>query len=464
MSSISVNTNTGQPVSITGLASGFDTAAIINALITAERVPITHLTTQQEKLLAQQEQLRTAQLGLQQVSFSAAEFELPSLFETTQTVTSSEPQRIAAVATAGAAIGGYQVEVKQLANSAQRTFAFTSPAGEDTVTIDGHEYKLAEGASAKELAKKINADSTATVYAAALNSETIVFSTRTTGATGAEFIKVSDTAGALTEKAGTAKEGKNAEYSVDGVEGTSKTNTVTEAIAGVTLTFGGITTIAGPVTVDVLAPGPSTSAVEAQVQSFIRAYNATVESLQRQLTTKPIPGASSAKEFGVGTLFGDQEVTSLLNSMRDAMYESIAGLPAGMSSPSDIGITGGAPAAGKPSQSSIEGMLKLEPSKLAAAIAENPAGVEKMMQEWSKKMQGIVNGASAPGGGLESRIEGDETQITTLKHRIATMNEALSERQKALVQTYAQLEAALARNNTQLAWLQQQTESISRKG
>ncbi|HME04773.1 MAG TPA: flagellar cap protein FliD N-terminal domain-containing protein, partial [Solirubrobacteraceae bacterium] len=122
MSSISVNTGSGSPTSITGLASGFDTHAIIQALIAAEKVPITHLTTQQEKLQAAQEQLRTAQSSLLQLSFSAAEFELPSLFETSQTVTSSEPQRVAAVATAGAGVGGYQVEVKQLANSAQRTF------------------------------------------------------------------------------------------------------------------------------------------------------------------------------------------------------------------------------------------------------------------------------------------------------------------------------------------------------
>jgi flagellar hook-associated protein 2 len=460
MSSISINTGNGQPTSITGLASGFDTAAIINALLAAEKVPITQLTAHQEKLQAAQAQLRSVQTGLQQLTFAAAEFELPSLFETSQTVTSSEPQRVGAVASSGAGVGGYQVEVKQLANSAQRTFTFASPAAEDTVTIDGHEYKLAAGGTAKELARAINSDGSSTVYAAALNSETIVFSTRTTGATGTEFIKVSDGAGALQEKAGTAKEGKNAEYTVDGVAGTSKSNTVTEAIPGVTLTLEGLTTTSGPVTIDVQAPGPSTSAVEAQVQSFIKTYNSTVEALQKQLQTKPIEGAKEAKEYGVGTLFADGEVSSLLNGMRDTMYESIEGLPAGMSSPFDIGIGAGAPTGTAPSQSSIEGLIKLEPSKLASAIAENPAAAEKMMQEWSKRLQGVINAAAAPGGGLESRINGEEGQISELKLRITQMNESLAQRQKALVQTYAQLEAALSKNNTQLAWLNQQVESL----
>ncbi len=50
-----------------------------------------------------------------------------------------------------------------------------------------------------------------------LGNETIVFSSRTTGATGGEFIKVADSAGALVEKAGTAKEGRDAQFIVDGV-------------------------------------------------------------------------------------------------------------------------------------------------------------------------------------------------------------------------------------------------------
>jgi flagellar hook-associated protein 2 len=460
MSSISVNTAAGSPISITGLASGFNTASIISALVAAERVPITRLTTQQEKLQAQQGQLGSLQTDLQQLSFAAAEFTLPSLFEGRQSVASSEPQRVSASVSAGAAVGGYQVEVKQLANSGQRTFKFASPAAEDTVMIDGREYKLKAGASAKELASEINADGSGSVYAAVLNGETVVLSTRLTGATGAEFIKVSDPGGVLTEKEGTAREGKSAEYSVDGVEHVSASNTVTEAIPGVTLTLQGLTTKSGPVTIDVKPPALETSAVENQLQSFIKAYNATVEALQTQLNTKPLAGASNAKEYAVGTLFGDGEISNLLTSMRQMMYEPIAGLPAGMSSPFNIGV--GAGTSGKVSQSATEGMLKLETSKLASALAENPTEVAKMMRAWSTKMQGLLNAASQPGGGLAARIEGDETQITNLKTRINTMNEALAERQKALVNTYAAMEAALARNNTQIGWLQQQTESLAK--
>ncbi len=462
MSAISVNAGNGStPITITGLASGIETGAIIKSLIAAEKVPITRLGTQQEKIQAQQEELRSLQSSLQQLSFSVEEFSLPSLFETSQQAVSSEPLRVAATVSSGAAVGGYEVEVTQLAGSAQRTFSFASPAAEETITVDGREYKLGAGASAKELAVKINADGSGSVYAAVLNSETIVLSNRQTGTTEGKFIEVSGEA--LTEKEGAAKEGRDAKYSIDGVEGESASNTLTEAIPGVTLTLGGVTTTLGAVTVDVQPPAVSTTLIEEKLQAFVKLYNSTVETVAKQLSTKPIAGASSAKEYAVGTLFGDNELGQLLSRMRATMYESVAGLPSTMASPFDIGLgTGTEAGSSKPSQASIEGQISLESSKLHSAVAEGPEAVEKMLQGWSKNLRSAISTVSGPGGLISSRIESDETQVTTLRKRITTMNEALSEKEKSLVQTYAALEAALAKNNAQLSWLGQQTEGLSK--
>ena len=331
-SGISVDSAAGAPLSITGLGSGLDTTSIISAMMAAERAPVTHLSDEQMKVQAQQTALKGIQSSLQQLAFAASEFTLPSLFESSQAVTSSEPLRVSATTSTGAGIGGYEVEVTQLANSAQRTFTFTSPEAEDTVTIDGQEYALKAGASAKELASKINSSSTATVYAAALENGTVVLSSRSTGNTGTEFIQVSDTGGALSEVVGTAKEGKDAEFTVDGVAGTSSSNTVTTAIAGVTLSLEGLTP-SGPVTIDVQAPGPSAAKVEAQVQAFVKQYNTTVEEIEQQVNTKPLSKPQVAGEYAIGILFGDEELTNLLSTMRRTMYEPIAGLSAEMSSP-----------------------------------------------------------------------------------------------------------------------------------
>ncbi len=275
MSTLSVGSSTGSPVTVSGLASGLDTSSIISALMAAERQPLTRLTNEQHALQAKQQQIQSVQSSLQQLALSASEFELPSLFEGSQTASSSEPARVGAAVVAGAAIGGYEVEVTQLASSAQRSFAFASPTAEDTLSIDGRSYTLKAGETAKELASAINSDGSATVYAAVLQNGALALSTRATGATGAEFIKVSDPGGALTEVAGSAREGRNAEYKLDGVAASSNSNTVVDAIPGVTLMLLGLTGTS-PVTVDVQPPGASVSAVEGQVQAFVKLYNSTV--------------------------------------------------------------------------------------------------------------------------------------------------------------------------------------------
>jgi flagellar hook-associated protein 2 len=463
MSTGSVSTGGSTPINVSGLASGLDTGSIITALLSVERLPITHLTNQQTKISGQQTELQTLQTNLQQLTFAVAEFSRPSLFETSQTAVSSEPLRIGATVTSGAGVGGYQVEVTQLANSAQRSFTFASPAAEDTITIEGREYTLKAGASAKELAAKINSDGKAGVYAAVTEGETIVLSSRTTGAKEGEFITVSDPGGVLTEKAGTVKEGKNAEYSVDGVAGTSTSNIVTSAIAGVTLTFNALTTTAGPVTVAVQPPGLSTSSIESQLNSFVALYNKTVEEIQTQLTTKPLPGAQSAEELATGTLFGDADLSGLLGRMRQAMYEPIEGLEASMSSPFDLGLGTGA-STGSASKSAVAGLLKLDPAKLASALQANPEGTKKMLQKWSISLQATINAVAEPGGALETRANGDGEEVRAMKLRITTMNEMLAVRQKSLEATYARLEAVISKNSAQGAWLTSQAEQLSASG
>jgi flagellar hook-associated protein 2 len=462
MSTSSLSTN-GSTIQFSGLASGLNTTSIIQALLSAERQPITRLTNQQEKLAGQQTELSTVQSSLQQLSFAAFEFTLPSLYEGTQTVSSSEPGRIAASISSGAGVGGYEVEVTQLANSAQRTYAFTVPTGEDTITVDGHEYTVKAGTTAKELASKINSDGKGTVFAAVQGEGSIVLSSRTTGASGAEFIKLTDAGGTLTETAGTAKEGRNAEYKVDGVAGVSASNVVTGAIPGVTLTFAALTS-AGPVTIAVQPPAPNVAALQKQLESFVSLYNSTVESIQTQLTTKPIANAQKGSELATGSLFGDPTLSNLVTAMRQTMYGSIEGLPEGMSSPLSLGVSTGAATSGKTANAALAGILKLDPEKLAKAIHEDPEGAKTMMQKWAQNFNKAVEAVAAPGGAIDARISGDSEQVRELKSRITSMNQILATRQHALEQTYAQLEAVMSRNNAQSSWLTQQSEQLSKSG
>jgi len=135
-----------------------------------------------------------------------------------------------------------------------------------------------------------------------------------------------------------------------------------------------------------------------------------------------------------------------------------------MASPLDLGISTGAGTGGSSSQSSLSGVLKLNTATLAKAIQENPSGAATMMQQWSLGFSKLVRDVAGPGGSLEDRMNGDETQIREMKLRVATMNQMLAVRQKSLEQTYAQLEAIISHNTTQGAWLTSQAAQLEHSG
>lgn len=456
----SIGSATYAPLKITGLANGFNPEAIISSLMSIERLPVERMELEQLREGDEENALRSLQSSLQSLAMNASELGSPTLFNTSQSVTSSEPSRISASIGSGAAIGGYEVEVTQLASAAQRSFTFVSPTAAEAVKIDGHEIQVSAGESVAELAKSINANSEATVYASVLG-ETLVLSDRATGQK-ASFIEVAP-GGPLTEVVGSAREGKNAAYSVDGVSGSSASNTLTEAIPGVTLTLDAITT-AGPVTINVAPPSMNVKKVTAQIESFITQYNSTLSKLNTELSTKPAAGLRAEVESGAGMLFGDFELEGLISSMRESVYTPVTGLPSGMSSLASIGISTGAPSGtGSFSQSAVEGKLTLEASTLEEALKTNPEGVAKMLKQWTLGFQKQVEGYGGPVGSLHTRIQSDESKAKYIGTQITSLTERLQLRQHSLEAEYSALEVAMKKYSSQSTWLTGQIAALPSK-
>ena len=446
------------PLQITGLASGLDTNSIISALMAIDQQPITALQNQSSGLTATNTQLSSVQTALQQLSASAKALGSASLFTNTQTATSTNSTLVSATATTGtgAVIGSYQVGVTNLASSAQRTFSFTSPTAADTVTIDGQQVSLNANASAQDLVNAVNSNSNLDVWATATDSGTVVFSNRATGDTGTNYIQVSDTSGSLTEQTALAQQGTNAQYTINGVAHSSASDTITNGIAGVTLSLNGLTTTSGTVTVKVSPPAPNSQSIQTAVQAFVTSYNQVISQIQTQLSTSP-----SSSDPTVGTLFGDPDLRDLLSNMRQAMYTSGSGLAQSMSSMLNIGVsTGAASGSALPSQNAINGDLSLDADTLTQALTSNPSGVAAMLKSWSQSFSGIVDTESQVGGTLDTRIQGDNQQISDISSRIQAMQETLSAKQTALQAQFAALEATLSQNQSTASWLSSQISAL----
>ncbi len=441
---------------ITGLASGLDTDQIISEEMSIYQQPVTNLQNQQSGLKATNTQLTSIQSELQTLSADALAVGDPTLFETSQAVTSSDSTRVSASSSSGAGVGGYQVSVSQLANSAQRTFSYTSPSSDDAISIDGNSYTIKAGESIQDFVDSVNNDQNGTVYAAATNSGTVVFSNRQTGDTGSNFIQVQDSGGSLSEQTSLAKEGQNALFSVDGVSGSSQSNTVTNAIAGVSLTLTGVTTTTGPVTVNVAAPAPNQTNITNAINTFVSQYNKVISDIQTQLSQAP-----SSSDPTQGTLYNDPELQDMLSQMRSMMYSSGSGLPAGASTMDDIGVsTGATTGSGAESSSSLAGDLTLNATTLTNMLTSNASGVANILKSWSSNMVNTIDNAADPGGTIAARIGGDNTEISNLGNQISSMQSALNDKQQFLVQEYAQLESALSSNQSTSSWLTSQIASL----
>jgi flagellar hook-associated protein 2 len=448
----------GTPLQITGLASGLDTNQIISELMSIQQQPVTNLQKQSSGITALNSQLTSIQTMLQTVAADAQALGNQSLFSNAQTVSSSVPSAVSASTSTGAGVGGYQVGVTQLANSAQRTFSFTSPTAADTVTIDGVATTIAAGATAQDFANAINSNSSSTVYAAATGAGTVVMSSRATGTTGSAIQPSETTTGAsaLSEQTSLARPGKDAAYTIDGVSGSSHTNTVTGAIAGVTLTFGGLTTTTGSATINVSAPAPSTSNITTAVQKFVTDYNSAIGQIGTQLSQLP-----SSTDPTQGTLNNDSGLTDLLNSMRQAMYASASGLSSGMQSMLDLGVSTGATSGGAaPSASALAGDLTINQTTFTNAVQSNPTGVQSMLEGFASSFSSLVNSEAQPGGSIDSRIQGDSSQITSLASQISNMQASLTDQQAQLTAQFALLESTLSQNQSMSTWLTSQIAAL----
>jgi len=436
------------PITISGLASGLDTESIIANLMKIERLPMARLELQQGQAKARETALKEIQTKLQAVSDAADALHSPGLWADTQTVHSSAPESVGVRRLSGTGPGGYQVSVSQLARAEQRTYAFTQSASPSQLTVGGKTIELGANATLEGAVAAINAEPASGVYAVAVNGK-LVLASRQTGAAST----IAASGAGIEEEAGKRRAGLDAEYSVDGVAGTSASNVVTEAIPGLELTFGAVTTGAA---ISVGAPGANTEAVKSQVKAFVTAYNSAVDAIRNRVTEKRIPNAGTSAEANQGVLFGDTALNGLLGQLRQAVSES--GVAA-------LGISTGAPGAAVSADSdSVLGHLTIDEAKLTAALEKDPLGTRATLSGaggLTESLDALLAPTLGSHGTIAERVSSAATESTRLGTSMSELDTRLEEREEKLRMQFAMMESALSKSKTESEWLSGQLAGLS---
>jgi len=247
----------------------------------------------------------------------------------------------------------------------------TPASGSGTLTINGVAiaYDTATD-SLSTILNRINASNAGVTASYDSTSDRIVLTAKTTGSLA---ITVSDTgnlATALGLTSGQLQLGQNAVYSLDG--GTtwqySTSNTISDAIPGVTVTLTRTTT------------SPYTFTVEPDSESAIAAVRKFVDQFNSVLSFIADKTAYDATTKTAGTLMGDSAVRTVESTLRRLVTSPAINAGERYRTLADIGISFGAVG----SVVGTTNQLQVDENKLRAALRENPDAVFELLGATSR--------------------------------------------------------------------------------
>jgi flagellar hook-associated protein 2 len=441
---------------IGGIASGMDTESIITQLMSIESAPRARTARQQVTVQARQDALRQIDTKLTNLKLAAGDLRSAAIWTPTQAVSSGNESVLTARQLAGAAPGGYTVNVSSLASADSRTYAWN---GGGSLTVD---YKTAGSAQSKtfdltgmsldDAVSTINSDDGSPVWAVNVGGK-LSLSRRETGDHANWGFDASGPAvGALAS----SRDGSNAAYTVagDATVYTSHTNVATDGLPGLELTLKST----GTSTVTVSTPAAKSEDVAAKLKAFVTAYNDAVDLVRSKLTEKRVINPQSDADAKLGALYGDDSLDSVMTSMRQAI--SAAGLDA-------LGVSVASTGSGT-SPDALAGKLTFNQATFDAAWAAGPSAVKAKLGSsdapgFAHAFEGVLDPITRAGDGLiDQRVADADGEISYIKDSLASMDLRLQAREDLLRKQFTAMEQALAASQSASSSLAGQLAQLSR--
>ncbi|MGE8367461.1 flagellar filament capping protein FliD [Cupriavidus sp.] len=453
-------------ISNLGVGSGLDLNTLLDQLTTAEQAPLTAIQNRATSYQAKLSAYGQVQSMLSAFQGAAKQLSDPKFFNST-TATSSAANVLGAVGSTSAVSGTYAVNVSSLAQSQSLVSAgqakLTDAIGTGTIHIDfgtitGGTLDPATGkyAGATFAANPppasgtsgfdVNIDSTNNslqgirdainkanggVTASIVNDGSgtpyrLVLTSNATGANSSMRISVTETDGGtklsdlVSYSPGKNQDltgnevqnmqqtivAQNAQLTVNNIAVQSTSNTVTDAIQGVTLSLSG----GGPTTVTVQR---DVKTIQTAVQSFVTAYN------NLQKTAASVSNYDPASQ-SASPLTGDATLRLIQGQMRGILNTPQTGGSGAVTGLANIGVT-----------FQVDGTMAFDATKLTSALTTDPNGVAGLFSN--------ANGKDGYGNQINSLV----TSLTGTKGTLTNATDGITQTLKSLSAQYSETQTRI---------------------
>jgi flagellar hook-associated protein 2 len=429
--------------------NGIDVQSVVNSLLADESGTITNFQNQQTDLSTQAGLLAGYNNNLTSLAAAVLALADPTGALASQSATSSDSSILTASAQTTATPGTHEIVVSLLATTGA---LYTDPlaGGADTTILPSNvtsgDIKLQIGGvngAIKDIPITQGSNDTLNTLAKYINTQnwgvTASVVTDANGSRLALYSQASGTPGALAITNNTTilnfnapVGGANASLTIDGVPYSSPTNTVTGAIAGVTLNL----TSAAAGTQVQFTVGPDATQATAAINSFVAAYNAVVGDLNIQFTVDPTTNTE-------GPLGGDVALRSLQTSLLNDVTYSITG-NSGLVNLASLGID-----LNNDGTLTVNQVATDTHPSLANVLATNPAALQSFFQNvsgtgFANNFNNDLTSLTDPTGGvLNVDIAGNTTQQNALSTQITNLQTNLTAQQTSLTLEFDQVNATL---------------------
>ncbi|MFT3743017.1 MAG: flagellar filament capping protein FliD [Pyrinomonadaceae bacterium] len=444
--------------SFSGVGSGIDFSVIRDAILDQRTRPVTQMQTKVSDFNSRIESLKQLNTALAALT-TASEGLTSRDLGTGRSANSTDGSILSVAASSTASIGSFDVTVNRLAsNLAQSSRSYTSKtaavlAGAATtatfelrkggaatgtaITIDSQNNTL-EGL--RDAINAANAGVTANIVD--VNGDgagnQLVLSSKDTGAVGRVELVETTATGTLTDlniRSLNPPDGDvaklDASLTISGLTITRSTNTVSDAVSGVTLNL----KKTGSTGVNVT----QSTDIENKLRAFIGAYNTIQDAIATQYK-------KDSKDRPTGVLAGDSTLRNVQRQLRDASGALSLDNGGTFTGLTDLGITKDA-----------DGKLSLDSTIFNQKLKDNPDDVKALLYGAADAQQGLFEKFTTVSkslsdsitGSVQNAITGYQSSVTSLNKRIADRLEALQSLKATLTKQFSVTDAAIGQLNSQ---------------